>query len=56
MPRLVIIKLLKQMDMTWRILSAYKRLYLGEQVVSRTKNLDFGQKEYQEKAISSQMC
>jgi hypothetical protein len=42
MPRLVIIKPLEQMDVTRMILSACERLYLGEQGVSRTKNLGFG--------------
>lgn len=42
MPRLVIIKPLEQMDVTRMILSARKRLYLGEQGVSHTKNLGFG--------------
>ena len=42
MPRRVITKPLEQIDVTRMILSARKRLYLGEQDVGHTKNLGFG--------------
>jgi hypothetical protein len=42
MPRLVIIKPLEQMDVTRMILNARRRLYLGGQGISHTKNLGFG--------------